>query len=52
MEMEAMDVDAPTQEYDPLEPEIEIRDIDAQVPRMMEVPDRDEPPSPADLWYT
>jgi hypothetical protein len=38
MEMEAMDVDAPTQELDPLEPEVEMRDIDAQVPRMMEVP--------------
>jgi hypothetical protein len=52
MEMEAMDVDAPTQELDPLEPEVEMRNIDTQVPRMMEVPDRDEPPSPADLWYT
>ncbi|KAJ7734910.1 hypothetical protein B0H14DRAFT_3613817 [Mycena olivaceomarginata] len=37
-----MDVDVLIQEFGPPDPDVEMRDVDAQIPRMMDVPDQDD----------
>ncbi|KAJ7813602.1 hypothetical protein B0H14DRAFT_3477712 [Mycena olivaceomarginata] len=47
-----MDVDVLIQEFGLPDPDVEMRDVDAQIPRMMDVPDQDDRRSPEDMWYT
>jgi hypothetical protein len=47
-----MDVDVSVQEFGLPDPDVEMRDVDAQIPRMMDVPDQDDRRSPEDMWYT